>query len=104
MYHVGSLLQHYVPLSKSDLSSITDYPCVSRILPISQGSRPGDTMLTDIVRMFHKSQGLLPMISVFARIERGQGADLGKGHFCALPIILRALLRVILHFEGTMGK
>ena len=42
--------------------------------------------------------------SVFARIERGQGADLGKGHFCARPIILRALLRVILHFEGTMGK
>ena len=24
MYHVGSLLQHYVPLSKSDLSSLTD--------------------------------------------------------------------------------
>ena len=44
------------------------------------------------------------VISVFARIERGQGADLGKGHFCARPIILRALLRVILHFEGTMGK
>ena len=43
-------------------------------------------------------------VSVFARIERGQGADLGKGHFCARPIILRALLRVILHFEGTMGK
>ena len=43
-------------------------------------------------------------ISVFARIERGQGADLGKGHFCARPIILRALLCVILHFEGTMGK
>ena len=43
-------------------------------------------------------------LSVFARIERGQGADLGKGHFCARPIILRALLRVILHFEGTMGK
>ena len=42
--------------------------------------------------------------SVFARIEGGQGADLGKGHFCARPIILRALLRVILHFEGTMGK
>ena len=42
--------------------------------------------------------------SVFARIERGQGADLGKGHFCARPIILRALLRVFLHFEGTMGK
>ena len=42
--------------------------------------------------------------SVYARIERGQGADLGKGHFCARPIILRALLRVILHFEGTMGK
>ena len=42
--------------------------------------------------------------SVFARIERGQGADLGKGHFCARPIILRALLRVILHFEGTMGN
>ena len=42
--------------------------------------------------------------SVFARIERGQGADLGKGHFCARPIILRVLLRVILHFEGTMGK
>ena len=42
--------------------------------------------------------------SVFARIERGQGADLGKGHFCARPIILRALLRGILHFEGTMGK
>ena len=42
--------------------------------------------------------------SVFARIERGQGADLGKGHFCARPIILRALLRAILHFEGTMGK
>ena len=38
--------------------------------------------------------------SVFARIERGQGADLGKGQ----SIILRALLRVILHFEGTMGK
>ena len=44
------------------------------------------------------------VVSVFARIERGQGADLGKGHFCARPIILRALLRVILHFEGTMGK
>ena len=43
-------------------------------------------------------------LSVFARIERGQGADLGKGHFCARPIILRALLCVILHFEGTMGK
>ena len=43
-------------------------------------------------------------LSVFARIERGQGADLGKRHFCARPIILRALLRVILHFEGTMGK
>ena len=42
--------------------------------------------------------------SVFARIEGGQGADLGKGHFCARPIILRALLRVILHFEGTTGK
>ena len=42
--------------------------------------------------------------SFFARIERGQGADLRKGHFCARPIILRALLRVILHFEGTMGK
>ena len=42
--------------------------------------------------------------SVFARIERGQGADLGKGHFCARYIILRGLLRVILHFEGTMGK
>ena len=41
---------------------------------------------------------------VFARIERGQGADLGKGHFYAWPTILRALLRVILHFEGTMGK
>ncbi len=40
----------------------------------------------------------------FARIERGQGADLGKGHFCARSIILRALLRVILHFEGIMGK
>ena len=43
-------------------------------------------------------------ISVFARIERGQGADFGKGHFCARPIMLRALLRVILHFEDTMGK
>ena len=43
-------------------------------------------------------------ISVFARIESGQGADLGKGHFCVRSIILRALLRVILHFEGTMGK
>ena len=42
--------------------------------------------------------------SVFTRIERGQGADLGKGHFCARSIVLRALLRVILHFEGTMGK
>ena len=42
--------------------------------------------------------------SVFARIERGQGADFGKGHFCARSIILRALLRVILHFEGTMEK
>ena len=42
--------------------------------------------------------------SVFARIESGQGADLGKGHFCVRSIILRALLRVILHFEGTMGK
>ena len=42
--------------------------------------------------------------SVFAMIERGQGADLGKGHFCARPIILRALLRVILHFESSMGK
>ena len=44
------------------------------------------------------------VLSVFARIERGQGADLGKGHFCARPIILRALLRVILHFEGTIRK
>ena len=44
------------------------------------------------------------MHSVFARIERGQCADLGKGHFCARSIILRELLRVILHFEGTMGK
>ena len=26
------------------------------------------------------------------------------GHFCARPIILRAILRVILHFEGTMGN
>ena len=62
--------------------------------------------------------------SVFARIERGQGADLGKGHFCARSVTLRALLRVIyilrallrviyilrallhviLHFEGTMEK
>ena len=41
---------------------------------------------------------------VFARIERGQGAVLGKGDFCARSIIFRALLRVILHFEGTMGK
>ena len=48
--------------------------------------------------------GISISCSVFARIERGQGADLGKGHFCARPIILRALLRVILHFEGTMGK
>ena len=38
------------------------------------------------------------LYSVYARIERGQGADLGKWHFCAQPIILRALLRVILHF------
>ena len=54
----------------------------------------------------YKDGGLkLAMLnSVFARIERGQGADLGKGHFCARPIILRVLLRVILHFEGTMGK
>ena len=44
------------------------------------------------------------LCSVFARIESGQGADLGKGHFCVRSIILRALLRVILHFEGTMGK
>ena len=44
------------------------------------------------------------LFSVFPRIERGQGADLGKGHFGARPIILRALLRVILHVEGTMGK
>ena len=42
--------------------------------------------------------------SVFARIERRQGADLGKGHFCARSIILRALLRAVLHFEGTVGK
>ena len=39
--------------------------------------------------------------SVFARIERGQGDDFGKGHLCARSIILRALLRVILQFEGT---
>ena len=44
------------------------------------------------------------MNSVFARIEREQGANLGKGSFCARPIILRALLRVILNFEGTMRK
>ena len=31
--------------------------------------------------------------SVFARIERGQGADLGKGHFCAAY-----------HFEGTFVR
>ena len=41
---------------------------------------------------------------VFARIERGQCADLGKGYFCVPSIILGALLCVILHFEGTMGK
>ena len=40
----------------------------------------------------------------FARIERGQGADLGKGHFCARSMILRALLCTVLHFEDTMGK
>ena len=34
----------------------------------------------------------------------GQGADLAKGHFCARPNILREVLRVILHFEGTMEK
>ena len=34
----------------------------------------------------------------------GQGADLGKGYLCALSIILRTLSRVILQFEGTMGK
>ena len=43
-------------------------------------------------------------ISVFARIERGQGADLGKGHFCARPIILRALLCAAYHFEGTFTR
>ena len=43
-------------------------------------------------------------VSVFVRIERGQGADLGKGHFCARFIILRALLPVILHFECAIGK
>ena len=53
------------------------------------------------MRLMHS---LLLFYSVFARIEKGQGVDLGKGHFCARPIILRALLRVILHFEGTMGK
>ena len=42
--------------------------------------------------------------SVFARIERGQGADLGKGHFCARPIILRALLCAAYHFEGTFTR
>ena len=30
----------------------------------------------------------------FARIEKGQGADLWKGHF----------LCAVYHFEGTMGK
>ena len=42
--------------------------------------------------------------SVFARIERGQGADLGKGHFCARPIILRALLCAAYHLEGTFTR
>ena len=51
-----------------------------------------------------KRHDIITYISVFARIERGQGADLGKGHFCARPIILRALLRVILHFEGTFTR
>ena len=44
----------YLYLS-TDLSSLTDYPWVSRILAISQGSRPGDTMLTDIC----ESHGML---------------------------------------------
>ena len=35
---------------------------------------------------------------VFASIEREQGADLRKGHFCVRSIILRAFLRMILHF------
>ena len=59
---------------------------------------------TSSVRTNASKFSKIPHCSVFARIERGQGADLGKGHFCARPIILRALLRVILHFEGTMGK
>ena len=59
------------------------------------------TTLIDTIRSGHTNKVYL---SDFARIERGQGADLGKGHFCARPIILRALLRVILHFEGTMGN
>ena len=31
------------------------------------------------------------IFNVFARIERGQGADLGEGQFCMRSIILRAL-------------
>ena len=42
---------HGLPVSLTDFGNFS-----------SQGSRPGDTMLTDIVRMFHKSQRLLPMI------------------------------------------
>ncbi len=50
-------------------------------------------------------QGACSLLTEWAtRCKGGQGADLGKGHFCARPIILRALLRVILHFEGTMEK
>ena len=58
-----------------------------------------------MVKLIDIGPNIVDIDSVYARIERGgQGADLGKGHFCVRPIILRALLRVILHFEGTMGK
>ena len=43
-------------------------------------------------------------LGVFAMIERGQGSDLGERHFYARSIILRTLLRVFLHFEGTIEK
>ena len=37
-------------------------------------------------------------------LKRGKVLISGKGTFCARSIILRALLCVIFHFEGTMGK
>ena len=49
-------------------------------------------------------QRVCVQLSVFAWIERGQGGDLGKGHFGTRSIVLRALLRVILHFEGTFTR